>query len=206
MRRKQKRLLQIALLLLLAFLLLPNIGLWSASLERMFDSSADAAALSHAQRMNTVQNAGVRRKDWHDHALMKSEAARSGVGEQGRPYPLTDSDRVDQAYRENGFNIFVSNRISLNRSLPDIRHPKASEGSSGGVHGAAAEGSNPAHEEARGSDPDQTAGCRGCEGSGHHVPGLTLRGQRQLAAAVTGSHRGEPEDDRVSDDRCDRPR
>ncbi|KTF75464.1 hypothetical protein cypCar_00036349 [Cyprinus carpio] len=123
MRRKQKRLLQIALLLLLAFLLLPNIGLWSASLERMFDSSADAAALSHAQRMNTVQNAGVRRKDWHDHALMKSEAARSGVGEQGRPYPLTDSDRVDQAYRENGFNIFVSNRISLNRSLPDIRHP-----------------------------------------------------------------------------------
>lgn len=47
-----------------------------------------------------------------------------GVGEQGRPYPLTDSDRVDQAYRENGFNIYVSNRIALNRSLPDIRHPK----------------------------------------------------------------------------------
>uniref|UniRef100_A0A9J8A572 Polypeptide N-acetylgalactosaminyltransferase n=1 Tax=Cyprinus carpio carpio TaxID=630221 RepID=A0A9J8A572_CYPCA len=125
MRRKQKRLLQIALLLLLAFLFLPSVGLWSASLERMFDSSADAAGLSHAQRINRhkVQNNGVRRKDWHDYALMKSEAARSGVGEQGRPYPLTDSDRVDQAYRENGFNIFVSDRIALNRSLPDIRHP-----------------------------------------------------------------------------------
>uniref|UniRef100_A0A672QUC3 Uncharacterized protein n=1 Tax=Sinocyclocheilus grahami TaxID=75366 RepID=A0A672QUC3_SINGR len=46
MRRKQKRLLQVALLLLLAFLLLPNVGLWSASLERMLDSSADAAGLS----------------------------------------------------------------------------------------------------------------------------------------------------------------
>uniref|UniRef100_A0A668V9M9 Polypeptide N-acetylgalactosaminyltransferase n=1 Tax=Oreochromis aureus TaxID=47969 RepID=A0A668V9M9_OREAU len=43
-------------------------------------------------------------------------------GEQGKPFPLTENDRVDQAYRENGFNIYVSDRISLNRSLPDIRH------------------------------------------------------------------------------------
>uniref|UniRef100_H3CQA9 Polypeptide N-acetylgalactosaminyltransferase n=1 Tax=Tetraodon nigroviridis TaxID=99883 RepID=H3CQA9_TETNG len=42
--------------------------------------------------------------------------------EQGKAFPLTDSDRVDQAYRENGFNIYISDRISLNRSLPDIRH------------------------------------------------------------------------------------
>lgn len=55
---------------------------------------------------------------------MVTASCVEGVGEQGRPYPLTDSDRVDQAYRENGFNIFVSNRIALNRSLPDIRHPK----------------------------------------------------------------------------------
>lgn len=47
-----------------------------------------------------------------------------GNGEQGKPFPLTDADRVDQAYRENGFNIYVSDRISLNRSVPDIRHPK----------------------------------------------------------------------------------
>lgn len=47
-----------------------------------------------------------------------------GNGEQGKAFPLTDSDRVDQAYRENGFNIYISDRISLNRSLPDIRHAK----------------------------------------------------------------------------------
>uniref|UniRef100_A0A3B3ZA98 Polypeptide N-acetylgalactosaminyltransferase n=1 Tax=Periophthalmus magnuspinnatus TaxID=409849 RepID=A0A3B3ZA98_9GOBI len=46
----------------------------------------------------------------------------SGNGEQGKAFPLSDADRVDQAYRENGFNIYVSDRISLNRSLPDIRH------------------------------------------------------------------------------------
>lgn len=48
----------------------------------------------------------------------------SGNGEQGKAFPLTEADRVDQAYRENGFNIYVSDRISLNRSVPDIRHPK----------------------------------------------------------------------------------
>ncbi|XP_051536548.1 polypeptide N-acetylgalactosaminyltransferase 10 [Myxocyprinus asiaticus] len=126
MRRKQKRLLQIAVLLIVAFLFLPNVGLWSVYLDRMFDSSAQAAdgGLSHIQRINRheIQNAGVGKRDWHDYATIKSDAARSGVGEQGKPYPLTDSDRVDQAYRENGFNIFVSDRIALNRSLPDIRH------------------------------------------------------------------------------------
>lgn len=48
----------------------------------------------------------------------------AGNGEQGKAFPMTDADRVDQAYRENGFNIYVSDRISLNRSVPDIRHPK----------------------------------------------------------------------------------
>lgn len=48
----------------------------------------------------------------------------SGKGEQGKPYPLTEEDNDDSAYRENGFNIFVSNNIALERSLPDIRHPK----------------------------------------------------------------------------------
>lgn len=43
MRRKQKRLLQIVLIIVVAFLFLPNVGLWSIYLDRMFDSSAEAA-------------------------------------------------------------------------------------------------------------------------------------------------------------------
>uniref|UniRef100_A0AC11D6V0 Polypeptide N-acetylgalactosaminyltransferase like 6 n=1 Tax=Ovis aries TaxID=9940 RepID=A0AC11D6V0_SHEEP len=46
----------------------------------------------------------------------------AGKGEHGKPYPLTEEDHDDSAYRENGFNIFVSNNIALERSLPDIRH------------------------------------------------------------------------------------
>ncbi|KAI4588744.1 hypothetical protein MJG53_003152 [Ovis ammon polii x Ovis aries] len=65
---------------------------------------------------------GLRRKDWHDYGSMQKEAMRSGKGEHGKPYPLTEEDHDDSAYRENGFNIFVSNNIALERSLPDIRH------------------------------------------------------------------------------------
>uniref|UniRef100_A0A667HAA8 Polypeptide N-acetylgalactosaminyltransferase n=1 Tax=Lynx canadensis TaxID=61383 RepID=A0A667HAA8_LYNCA len=66
---------------------------------------------------------GQKLKDWHDQEAIRRDAQRVGNGEQGRPYPMTDAERVDQAYRENGFNIYVSDKISLNRSLPDIRHP-----------------------------------------------------------------------------------
>ncbi|OBS59941.1 hypothetical protein A6R68_08930 [Neotoma lepida] len=62
-------------------------------------------------------------KDWHDKETIRRDAQRVGNGEQGKPYPMTDAERVDQAYRENGFNIYVSDKISLNRSIPDIRHP-----------------------------------------------------------------------------------
>ncbi|KAI1234154.1 hypothetical protein IHE44_0003870 [Lamprotornis superbus] len=66
---------------------------------------------------------GQRKKDWHNKEAIRRDSERVGNGEQGKPYPMTDAERVDQAYRENGFNIFVSDKISLNRSLPDIRHP-----------------------------------------------------------------------------------
>ncbi|XP_034406926.1 polypeptide N-acetylgalactosaminyltransferase 10-like isoform X1 [Cyclopterus lumpus] len=173
MRRKEKRLLQFAGLLIAALIFLPNVGLWSLYRDRVFDNSPvtvdgpggipaiqemkrasvactpeDAAHSSSAEparhaidillagssghEMVAVNRLGkdaqlgrdsVQRKDWHDHEAIKRDSSRSGNGEQGKAFPLTDADRVDQAYRENGFNIYVSDRISLNRSLPDIRHP-----------------------------------------------------------------------------------
>uniref|UniRef100_A0AAX7SUW4 Glycosyltransferase 2-like domain-containing protein n=1 Tax=Astatotilapia calliptera TaxID=8154 RepID=A0AAX7SUW4_ASTCA len=126
MRRKEKRLLQFAGLLIAALLFLPNVGLWSLYKDRVFDNSPDSVdgpgGIPQIQVRELGRN-GVRRKDWHDNEAIKRDASRSGNGEQGKPFPLTDADRVDQAYRENGFNIYVSDRISLNRSVPDIRHP-----------------------------------------------------------------------------------
>ncbi|XP_060000057.1 polypeptide N-acetylgalactosaminyltransferase 10 isoform X4 [Lagenorhynchus albirostris] len=79
---------------------------------------------SHNQQKKTFfLGDGQKLKDWHDKEAIKRDAQRVGNGEQGRPFPMTDAERVDQAYRENGFNIYVSDKISLNRSLPDIRHP-----------------------------------------------------------------------------------
>uniref|UniRef100_A0A8C9X1F6 Polypeptide N-acetylgalactosaminyltransferase 10 n=1 Tax=Sander lucioperca TaxID=283035 RepID=A0A8C9X1F6_SANLU len=78
--------------------------------------------LNQRRKVAQVGLDGVRRTDWHDYEAMRRDAARSGNGEQGKAFPLTETDRVDQAYRENGFNIYISDQISLNRSLPDIRH------------------------------------------------------------------------------------
>ncbi|XP_038563990.1 polypeptide N-acetylgalactosaminyltransferase 10-like [Micropterus salmoides] len=137
MRRKEKRLLQFAGLLIAALLFLPNVGLWSLYRDRVFDNSPNNVegpggilpiqGLNQMRKVAQVGLDGVRRTDWHDYEAMRRDAARSGNGEQGKPFPLTEIDQVDQAYRENGFNIYVSNRISLNRSLPDIRHPSCKQ-------------------------------------------------------------------------------
>ncbi|PNJ77635.1 GALNT10 isoform 5 [Pongo abelii] len=133
MRRKEKRLLQAVALVLAALVLLPNVGLWALYRERQPDGTpggsgaavAPAAGQgSHSRQKKTfILGDGQKLKDWHDKEAIWRDAQRIGNGEQGRPYPMTDAERVDQAYRENGFNIYVSDKISLNRSLPDIRHP-----------------------------------------------------------------------------------
>uniref|UniRef100_A0A8C7HZY7 Polypeptide N-acetylgalactosaminyltransferase n=1 Tax=Oncorhynchus kisutch TaxID=8019 RepID=A0A8C7HZY7_ONCKI len=138
MRRKEKRLLQFAGLLIAALLFLPNVGLWSLYRDRVFENSPEIAegpgGILQIQGLNVrprnnaqLGRDGMRRKDWHDYDAIRRDATRSGNGEQGKPFPLTDADRVDQAYRENGFNIYVSDRISLNRSVADIRHPNCKQ-------------------------------------------------------------------------------
>lgn len=62
--------------------------------------------------------------DWHDHDFMEYEASRVGDGEQGEPHFLTDEDDIKtnkELYEKFGFFVVVSDRISVNRSLPDVR-------------------------------------------------------------------------------------
>ncbi|XP_051870740.1 polypeptide N-acetylgalactosaminyltransferase 10-like [Pristis pectinata] len=125
MRRRQKRLLQAAGLIILTVVFVPNIGLWSLYKGKQLVSPAEAVqGLPIKPRQNAIFTGKMlRKKDWHDNEAIQADAARSGFGEQGEPVPMSDEDRTDEAYSENGFNIYVSNKISLNRSLPDIRHP-----------------------------------------------------------------------------------
>ena len=63
--------------------------------------------------------------DWHDYKRIQEDLVRNGPGEQGLGYnsDISEQRLKDKLFRENGFNALVSDQISLNRSLNDIRHP-----------------------------------------------------------------------------------
>jgi hypothetical protein len=65
-----------------------------------------------------------RKIDWHDYKYMEYEAGRRGLGEQGESAVLTmvDSELKQLIFDANGYNGYLSDQISLNRSLLDTRH------------------------------------------------------------------------------------
>jgi hypothetical protein len=65
------------------------------------------------------------RKDWHDYKFIEYEKNRIGPGEQGKPYKLTDPKDIklnEELFKVEGFYVIVSDKISVNRSVPDSRH------------------------------------------------------------------------------------
>lgn len=66
----------------------------------------------------------LKKIDWHNYEQISSERKRVGIGEQGLPahLPKEESDLEESLYSVNGFNGALSDKIPLNRSLPDIRH------------------------------------------------------------------------------------
>lgn len=68
-----------------------------------------------------------RKIDWHDYEQIEQDNARTGPGEGGAGVEPSAQERstseFQRLYRENGFNAFISNNISLDRSVKDIRHP-----------------------------------------------------------------------------------
>lgn len=66
-------------------------------------------------------------KDWHDYEFMAYEESRLGPGENGTAVILTDPEEIqtnDKLREVEGLNVFISDKISVNRSLPDVRHFK----------------------------------------------------------------------------------
>ena len=68
---------------------------------------------------------GQSKIDWHDWEQISEELKRTGPGEQGKPVIVdgTQKDKDRSSYQENGFSGFVSDQISLERAVKDIRHP-----------------------------------------------------------------------------------
>jgi len=66
------------------------------------------------------------RIDWHDYEKIAAEKSRTGPGEQGSAVILSAEEEKKKAdlYKVNGFNAFASDKISLDRAILDIRHPK----------------------------------------------------------------------------------
>lgn len=62
--------------------------------------------------------------DWHDYAYIETERKRHGLGEHGVAAKLSaELEPKRQAlFDKNGFNGLLSDLISVNRSVADIRH------------------------------------------------------------------------------------
>lgn len=63
-------------------------------------------------------------KDWHDYKFIEYEKNRTGFGENGKPAKLNPFHKEEEyeLFNLNGYNAALSDRISYNRSVPDIRH------------------------------------------------------------------------------------
>nr|XP_026491590.1 N-acetylgalactosaminyltransferase 6 [Vanessa tameamea] len=66
----------------------------------------------------------LKKIDWNNYQQIDYERKRVGIGEHGLPahLPQKDSAIEKELYSVNGFNGALSDKIPLNRSLPDIRH------------------------------------------------------------------------------------
>lgn len=63
--------------------------------------------------------------DWHDYKFMEKERLREGPGENGSPINDVQPHEVELSKRifdANGYNGLISDKISVNRSIPDLRH------------------------------------------------------------------------------------
>lgn len=78
---------------------------------------------------NTLQGTNIESRfmrNWIDTELISRDEARHGLGERGEEVYLTDTYEVsmnEKLYQETGFSVLVSDKISVNRSLPAMVHP-----------------------------------------------------------------------------------
>ena len=125
----KRNVISLAKLIFLSVVIVALVILYIKSFATNSNDLHQSAKLQHPKHGSffgggpkNVKNSKI---DWHDYALMKDEDNRKGIGEHGKPEKLEPSDKEmeDKLFHKNGFNALLSDKISLNRSIPDIRHP-----------------------------------------------------------------------------------
>lgn len=75
--------------------------------------------------LQSVQNLEKSCRDWHDYEFIDKEKKRVGPGEHGKALNLSNSRDIEENekfIKETGLAVIVSNKISVNRSIPDQRN------------------------------------------------------------------------------------
>ena len=65
-------------------------------------------------------------RDWNDYEQMYKDLIRKGPGENGTEVILTDKNEIElniKLYNQTGYSVVVTDKISVNRSIQDTRHP-----------------------------------------------------------------------------------
>ena len=120
----------ILLKLVIAIIIVIVIAKWFTSENGSgTDVYVDDIILEKREPANRIQSdyreSEMKKIDWHDYKKMAEDKEMIGPGEQGQAVIL-DADEEKKKldlYKANGFNAYVSDKISLHRSLKDIRHP-----------------------------------------------------------------------------------
>lgn len=110
MRRIKKRIVLVSTLL---FLLIHTIKKHITS---------DSNRILHS--IYKTSNGNSEKKDWHDWEFIFYESLRKGPGEQGKPYEINsefDLKLSQSIFQVEGLYALVSDKISVNRSVPDLR-------------------------------------------------------------------------------------
>lgn len=72
------------------------------------------------------QNDADEKISYEDQKFIEYEERRKGPGEHGEPYVLTNATEIQENemwLKKEGFSVIVSDKISVDRVIPDIRAP-----------------------------------------------------------------------------------
>lgn len=114
-------------------------------------------------------------------------APEKNAGAEGQAVMVLphEAARSKLLFHVNKFNLLVSDRIPLNRTLPDARKESVPEGAAGQVRGAPSRAHpRAACREPDGADQGQAAGRCPRPGPGAHIPRRPLRVHARLAGAA----------------------